>query len=743
VPAIPAGAIGRPRTGEETMAVITGTQWHDGGLLLPWPFDGFLLAGLIGRDDEDDFIFGWTGYDSLAGLGGNDHLDGGADPDNMAGGAGNDTYVVENVNDVVDEADDHLFLGDGTLQNDPNDKVRSYLEAFTLPFNVEILELVEGSAARVGLGNELGNIITGNSNNNVILGFDGNDELEGGDGNDTLNGEDDDDILRGNAHNDTLFGGAGDDELFGGSHGDTLEGGADDDLLDGGTGGDTMRGETGDDEYFIDNTADQVFEDVDAGNDTVFSTISFELRANFEHLTLLSTATAINGVGNSRNNDITGNDNNNTLEGRDGFDTIDGGAGADIMRGGRDSDTYFVDNVGDRVEELAEEGVDDTVYSSVDFDLAGTAVENLTLQAGALEGRGNALDNTLIANNAGNDLYGFFGEDTLKGGGGDDELRGGTQNDILKGGGGADQLRGEAGDDQMRGDAGNDSYFVDSLGDVVFEDGPAGDIDSVSTTINLAVLPANVERLFLQLPALNGTGNDLDNLIVGNALNNTLDGGAGTDEMIGGIGDDTYLVDDADDVVTEVAGQGQGLLDTVRTTVSYQLAAGTNVEQLAAADALATTAMNLTGNEIGNTIRGNDGANVIDGGGGADMLIGRAGQDTLTGGAAADIFKFNTVADSSLKLPDQIVDFVSIRFSKVSDTIDLSAIDSNVTLPGEQEFLFIGNNNNFFIDPNDPRGQVRCNGGFVEGDVNKDLIPDFRIQVFQQDNQLVTADFIL
>ena len=40
-------------------------------------------------------------------------------------------------------------------------------------------------------------------------------------------------------------------------------------------------------------------------------------------------------------------------------------------------------------------------------------------------------------------------------------------------------------------------------------------------------------------------------------------------------------------------------------------------------------------------------------------------------------------------------------------------------------------------------GQLRVNGGFVEGDVDGDLVADFRIQVFQKDNLLITADFYL
>ena len=57
-----------------------------------------------------------------------------------------------------------------------------------------------------------------------------------------------------------------------------------------------------------------------------------------------------------------------------------------------------------------------------------------------------------------------------------------------------------------------------------------------------------------------------------------LDGGTGADTMVGGEGWDIFIVDDAGDVVTEYA--GEGLLDMVQTGVSYNLAAGSEVEVL-------------------------------------------------------------------------------------------------------------------------------------------------------------------
>ena len=65
--------------------------------------------------------------------------------------------------------------------------------------------------------------------------------------------------------------------------------------------------------------------------------------------------------------------------------------------------------------------------------------------------------------------------------------------------------------------------------------------------------------------------------------------------MAGGLGNDTYFVDNAADVVTETAGEGT---DTILASVSYTLAAGTEVETLRAN---ATTGLTLTGNAFSHT----------------------------------------------------------------------------------------------------------------------------------------------
>ena len=183
----------------------------------------------------------------------------------------------------------------------------------------------------------------------------------------------------------------------------------------------------------------------------------------------------------------------------------------------------------------------------------------------------------------------------------------------------------------MIGGTGNDTYIVDNAGDVVTEAVGEG-TDTVFATVSYTLAAGSeVETLSVNVATgLTLTGNELNNTIIGNAGNDTLiggagndtlNGGAGADTMIGGAGNDTYIVDNAGDVVTEAAGEGT---DTVFATVSYTLAAGSEVETLRSNIAAGLT---LTGNEFNNTIIGNAGN---------DTLIGGAGNDTLNGGAGAD-----------------------------------------------------------------------------------------------------------
>ncbi|MCO8314536.1 calcium-binding protein, partial [Pseudomonas mandelii] len=78
---------------------------------------------------------------------------------------------------------------------------------------------------------------------------------------------------------------------------------------------------------------------------------------NVENITLTGLG-AFTVIGNDLNNTLLGNASVNTLQGGAGNDWLDGGASADTLSGGSGDDTYVIDNVADKVTELADEGRD-------------------------------------------------------------------------------------------------------------------------------------------------------------------------------------------------------------------------------------------------------------------------------------------------------------------------------------------------------------------------------------------------
>jgi Ca2+-binding RTX toxin-like protein len=108
------------------------------------------------------------------------------------------------------------------------------------------------------------------------------------------------------------------------------------------------------------------------------------------------------------------------------------------------------------------------------------------------------------------------------------------------------------------------------------------------------------------------TGNNLDNTIWGNRGDNTLSGGiGGHDTLVGFLGNDIYLVNNGDEVISELANEGT---DIVYANVNYVLSAGASIELLSTNSIGGVNAIDLTGNELVNTVWGNGGANVLNGG---------------------------------------------------------------------------------------------------------------------------------
>jgi hypothetical protein len=278
-----------------------------------------------------------------------------------------------------------------------------------------------------------------------------------------LEGNEENNTLTGGAYNDTLTALAGNDRLYGKGGNDSLDGGDGNDILDGGLGNDTLIGGTENDLYYIDSLGDRIVENNGEGSDRVYASITYTLDDNLENLTLRGT-TAINGIGNSLNNNIRGNSANNYLVGGEGNDVLNGSLGDDTLEGGIGNDIYYIDSSQDFVIE-GEGGGIDTINSSITYTLSNT-LENLTLTGtNAINGLGNSLNNFFKGNSVDNLLSGGDGNDNLQGNNGNDTLEGGNGNDTLLGQNGNDFISGNGGSDRLTGGDGGDTFVYFALGD--------------------------------------------------------------------------------------------------------------------------------------------------------------------------------------------------------------------------------------------------------------------------------------
>jgi len=493
----------------------------------------------------NDVVLGGKGEDLIEGDGldgpGNDYIDGGDDNDMLIGVGGSDVIFGGAGNDIIagdsddtpldDQGDDYMSGGAG------DDQIIGYGGNDVAFGGADNDRIWGGIGDDIIGGDEGADELNGGEGNDVILGGDGNDQIWGGAGDDIIGGDEGDDIVQADDGNDTISGGAGNDILLGAAGNDTIFGDEGDDHLQGDAGNDYLDGGAGDD----------ILVGLD-GNDTIY-----------------------------------GSAGDDQIWGGVGADTIDGGAGDDILIGEAGNDVYLFgsgsghDSVGsfegnDTV--LLDSGIspsdveldrehDDLILSireTGDTLTAGWWFVDMSKEIFSIDAiqfaDGTVWDALSIKRRAG--IRGTDGDDVLEGDSGANRMRGLAGNDVLYGFAGDDTLDGGPGNDTMSGGLGDDLYVVDAPGDIVMENADEG-TDTVRSFITHS-LTANMENLALMgAAAINGQGNELDNVLTGNdganilegcAGNDTLAGGGGDDILSGGAGDDRYLFNPGDGVDT-------------------------------------------------------------------------------------------------------------------------------------------------------------------------------------------------
>lgn len=621
-------------TGGDTADIIYGMDGND----------------LINGGGGADFLHGGRGNDTLYGGDGNDTLIGGEGDDTLEGGGGNDTYIyagdgkdavldekwaivreqqwhqdnyytdwypvwVEVSKELVDAGDDVISFGknvtpeDLTITKDGNNlvfglkntnntltiknwyasdkqRVETFQFADGLILNAnQILSMITGST-----GNDT---INGTANADFIFTTGGNDTITMGKGNDVVVNQTGNTIYKFNEGDgqDVIYDYAGTDKI--------VLGYSKDRTLYRRVGGDLIL-------KFKNSTDTLTIKDWFAVEGNRTETIEFSTGETATIQDILTRATS-SQVTNSADN-IFGTDGNDTIHSYDGDDFVStgagndviyGGLGNDIMVGGDGNDKYYVETPDDRVIENANEGVD-SIWASCSYELPDN-VEKLYLHelGGAINGRGNDMDNKIVGNDYDNILDGKAGTNDLWGGKGDD------------------------------------TYIINAsnANDTCHEGENEGN-DTIKASITYTITRANIENLILTgTDDIDGRGNKLGNYIEGNSGSNvlrgvngndTLYGGGGVDSLYGGVDDDTYILDNDTTLIKEMANEGN---DTVLSSISYTLT--NNVENLTLTG---NENLNATGNTLDNVINGNSADNILEG---------KKGNDTISGGEGNDTYVFN------------------------------------------------------------------------------------------------------
>ncbi len=185
---------------------------------------------------------------------------------------------------------------------------------------------------------------------------------------------------------------------------------------------------------------------------------------------------------------------------------------------------------------------------------------------------------------------------------------------------------------------------------------------------------------------------------------------------------------------------GEGTEEFVTSNATTAVLSNVSTKATSGNDQISGTAKaekldGLAGNDLIKGLAGND---TLIGGAGLDTLIGGAGADVLTGGADSDIFKFIALADSGItsKTRDTITDFKSF-----TDKIDLSVIDANEKITGDQAFTFIGT---AAFNKTNASAQLRfdATSKILYGSTDADTAPEFSIQL-NGVSSLAATDFVL
>ena len=225
-------------------------------------------------------------------------------------------------------------------------------------------------------------------------------------------------------------------------------------------------------------------------------------------------------------------------------------------------------------------------------------------------------------------------------------------------------------------------------------------IDGTSQTLSV-VINGRTDFVYSPVAGAGADPNDFDSLhsestqtgfvnITGTAANDTYDGGNSIDSIEGAGGSDTIYGHAGSDALFGAADYGRPNYFENSPDTLYGQAGNDQLHGGLGADTLYGGSGNdtLRGEsgtagtaDSGDVLYGGSGDDWIYGDYGDDRIVGGAGADVLTGGSGADTFVYLSITDTG----DAIWDY-----SQTLDRLDLSAIDANTNVDGDQAFTWAG-----------------------------------------------------
>ncbi|MBR7621500.1 calcium-binding protein [Phenylobacterium sp. 20VBR1] len=577
-------------------------------------------------------------------------------------------------------------------------------------------------------GGDGNDTLSGGANDDYLMGDLGNDRIDGGTGNDwagyenassavkvdlalttaqnTLGAGTDQlvsiEYVHGSAYADTLSGTSGANYIFGGSGNDSLVGRAGDDFLAGGAGDDTIDGGANDDTVS--------FDDGVAGG--VVVSLLTQTADGHGHDNLISIE-SVYGSGDA--DSIVGNDVDNYLFGGAGADTIVAGGGADYVDGDAGNDLILAGAGDDNIAGGA--GID-----TVSFDDGVVGGVTVSLATQTAEGHGHdsliSIEN-VIGSAYSDNITGDASNNFLSGGGDNDTIFGGDGDDLLASGLGRNLLDGGAGLDTVTYQGGVEAIYV-NLTTAYAISGSGGTYDLLSSIENVRGTDFDDDI----------TGDGGSNYLVGGGGRDHLDAGAGgADTLEGGAGDDYITIgDQSSSNILFVGGEGKDALvffgggPNLGAGVTLDLAA-TGSQQIGAGHTLTLSSVeDVYGTEGADTIYASDATN------------------TLLSFGGADHFVFRTLAE--LGNGDQADVIYGAEWHPI---IDVSAIDADTTLAGNQAFQLLAAGAGFTGHAGEAiqLWDATWGGYVVQFDVNGDSVADAALRFTTYGPPAGSSQFIL